>query len=171
MIKALKNKKGMTLTEILVGSIMFALFSIAISTILSPMVLAFMRANDFAEYNALLDAVGNQIASDMVRASEAPVLPAQDDITIQIPGEGAVRYTIDAAEGTLLRNGIPVFPEGFQRGKRVNFIVTLPAAGSYNIFVEITPRDGANRVGLSNAEQFRNYLVRPLSMINDTTTP
>ena len=192
MFKSVRNKKGMTLTEILVGGIMFAVFAIAISAIVSPMVLALMRASDFAEYSSLLDAVGNQISTDYVRASEPPTNGAAtpaviagavrgvDSVLIPIDGSEDVRYTIHAVDGTLLRNNTPVLPEGFYRGKQVSFTIisstdpdpliqalNLPQ-GSYIIRVNISVRANASRLALSGAELERDYYVRPILLINDT---
>jgi len=182
--KILTNKKGMTLTELLVGSIMLALFAIAISAILTPMVFAFMRANDFAEYNGLLDSVGNQISSDLVRATGLPnngATPAVDitgasiatnEVVISVAGEGDIRYTI-GPDGTLRRNNIDVFPEGYQRGKLVGFVVReVPGEpGCFSVEITIRPRPGAARAGMHVTDfQSRIFFVRPLTMINDPTS-
>ena len=172
----------MTLTEILVGSIMFAIFAIAISTILSPMVLSFMRANDFAEYNAILDSVGNQISSDLVKASAAPtdatalqvpigLIPVNNAFRIPIQTSDDIEYTVHAVNGTLLRNGNEVFSEGFYKGKEVDFTVALHplVPNSYIIVVTIRVPEGAtNRFGLSGADLEREFVVRPVLLINDT---
>jgi len=202
MIKALKCKKGMTLTEIIVGGIMFAIFTIAISLILSPMVITFMRANDFAEYNKIMDSVGNQIINDMSKATgqltsmtinaegNHVVIPpgthveippninnTANQLRIPILGSDDVEYTIvnetpgaSGSGGTLMRNDIPVFPEGFYKGKQVNFDVVEVGAGSgvYSIRIFVMPREGGNTFGISGSDLWRDYVARPLVLINDT---
>jgi len=190
MIKALKNKKGMTLTEIIVGGIMFAIFAIAISSILSPMVLAFMRANDFAEYNKILDSVGNQIVSDLVKATGVPTFePTADNgrgrLTIPIETADNVVYGI-TQNGALCRivptpaggeEIIEVFPEGFYKGKQIRLEFNNPARinnvnvpGCYSIVVHVQPRAGGNTFGLSGSDLSREYLARPL-VTPPTPTP
>ena len=72
MKKVFYNKKGMSLMEILVGSLMFAMIAVTVSAVLAPMMMSFSRAADFAEYNTLLDNVGNRIASDLAKSSGIP---------------------------------------------------------------------------------------------------
>jgi len=185
--KIFKSKKGMTLMEILVGSIMLAVFAVAISMIIPPMLLAFMRANDFAEYNALLDSVGNQIVSDVVRASDplttapagggaqveiAGAVTGVDNVTIPITGAGNVEYSI-SAQGTLERGGAEVFPQGFYKGKEIGFTIRAheDMDGAYEIVVIIRPLAGGNRFGLSGVDLERVFVARPLQLIDDTPPP
>ena len=65
LVKAVKNKKGLTLMELIVGILMFSIISVAISMLLAPILSSYARANDFAEYNALLDNIANQIIDDI----------------------------------------------------------------------------------------------------------
>jgi len=172
MFKALFNKKGMTLTEILVGSIMLALFSIGITAVISPMISSFLRANDFSEYNAFLDAVGNRIVTDFVRSTDAPVIVNNDmqpSLTLKVGGLEDIVYNIHNTDGTLLRNSEPVFPEGFYRGKQIGFNVVEhdDIEGCYILTVRVRARANSNRLISSNADQPRVFYVRPLALIND----
>jgi len=150
-----------------------------------------------------MDAVGNQIVSDIVKATEPltndATLPAAighsaghtdvppgtyplitnpaNHLRIPIATSDDVVYSIvnDATAatgvgGTLMRNGVPVFHEGFYKGKQVNFeIIQLDSedSGIYSIRVFIMPREGGNTFGISGSDLWRDYVARPLALIND----
>jgi len=136
-MKILKNKKGITLIELIVGIVMFGVITVAISTMLAPMLFSFMSANDFAEYNSLLDNLANQMINDLSQATEAPVfvpstasadgwaedetgLPDGAGLTIKTRNR-IVRYRVNDA-GVLQRAGvIEVFDD--DDGRRVTEVV------------------------------------------------
>jgi len=136
--KLLKSKKGFTLIELIVGLAIFAIISAAVSASLAPTLFAFMRANDFAEYNILLDSIANQILNDLSQSTDPPDFPdagnwpdGWNDITIT-KSTSWVRYTIDNAganRGMLMKETgggeIPVFPEEFYKRKIVAFKLNL----------------------------------------------
>jgi len=156
-----KNKKGMSLMEILVGSLLFALIAITVTALLAPMMLTFMRANDLAEYNKLLDNVGNIIVSDLSRASEALPASGENNVVITVSTGNTVAYTAPA--GSLLRNGVPVFPPGFYKGKTVSFDVSKTAPG-YTVTVTVSSAGRPAAVGVSIE---RDYSVLPLMLIEN----
>ena len=113
-MKILKNKKGLTLIELIVGIVMFTIIALTVATSLTPTLFAFMSANDFAEYNALLDNIANQIVGDMMQATEPspgsdnPVFPDNvwivddsEELIIRIPGR-VVRYSIGKADNSFI---------------------------------------------------------------------
>jgi type II secretory pathway pseudopilin PulG len=163
MRNALKNKKGMTLIEIIVGSLLFTLLVATVFTVLSPMMLAYSRANSLAEYNMVLDEVGNRIISDMAQASA--VTPGTDTLGLTI-NSVQVTYSIGVADGLLYRqtgtDPIPVFHPDFYRGKQVNFTVT-GASPNFTLAVTIDSPSGGR--GVSGATITREYAVRPLLMV------
>jgi len=152
MIKLLKGKKGITLIEIIVGMFLLSMVVLTVSAVITPMMKTFTTANDFAEYNTLLDSVGNRIVSDMAQSSAITNL---DPLTIVINSE-AIVYTDTG--GSLQRNGVPVFPEGFYRRKAIDFNVTGTPPG-FIVEVTISPSGG---FGTSGATITREYAVRPL---------
>ena len=166
IIKTIKNKKGLSLMEILVGSLMFALIAAMVSAVLAPMMLAYSRANDFAEYNTLLDIVGNRIANDMAQSSDIQQL---DPLTMVVRGS-VITYTVE--NGILLMSidnddptptSTPVFPPRFYRGKTIDFSVDVTPPG-YTIEVTIGPAQGQAAIGASIS---REYAVRPLLLIQN----
>jgi len=156
-----KNKKGMSLMEILVGSLMFALIAITVTAVLSPMMLTYMRANDLAEYNKLLDNVGNIIVSDLSRASEALPVSGENSVVITVSRGNTVEYT--AYGGSLLRNGDPVFPAGFYKGKTVSFDVSETTPG-YTVTVTVSSTGRPAAVGVTLE---RDYSALPLMLIEN----
>ena len=169
--KLLKSKKGFTLIELIVGLVIFGIISTAVATLLAPMLFAFIRANEFAEYNILLDNLANQIISDLSQSTEPPGFVAGGDqpdgtwnnVTITTPA-AIVRYTVEGADnrGILIReiNGEPhrVFTEDFYRRKLVSFKLNYlidADTPSYTLTVRL---DHVNR----NFEIERVYAVKPL---------
>lgn len=167
-----KNKKGMSLVEIIVGSLMFAMVAMTVASMFAPFMMAFARANDIAEYNTLLDAVGNRIASDLVRSSAAPgSLGAVDHVVLTIDSPDDVTYTTDLSEGniggSLLRNGHAVFPPGFYKGKIATFVVNAdPGSGGYIITVTVETSPNSNRFATSAAVVTRDFAVMPLMLVS-----
>ena len=162
IVKILKKKKGLSLMEILVGSLMFALIAVTVTSVLAPMMLAYSRANDFAEYNTLLDIVGNRIANDMAQASE---IRQENNPLIMVVRGSVITYTVDG-NGVLLTsigdNDLsPVFPPRFYRGKTIDFSIDETAPG-YTIEVTIGPATGQAAIGSTISRQ---YAVRPLLLI------
>jgi len=159
MMMILSNKKGMTLMELIVGMVMFSIISVSISMLLAPTLFAYMRANDFAEYNALLDNIANQIISDLSQSTDEPKFPpggdwiewrADDDssfLTITTRTR-LVRYTVgdlvfdtdnESLGGVLQRVGVnendepelfDVFSEDFYKRKAVSFSIEEATSNS-----------------------------------------
>jgi type II secretory pathway pseudopilin PulG len=140
MMKIIKNKKGISLIEIIVGSLMFAIVAISASAAMAPMLRAYAAANEFAEHNTLINNVANQIISDLSRATGTPASLTGETNEVLTGGTGLViptrtgdvTYTIgDAGDhhGVLLLrdaasgNVVPVFPRGYYRNKHVSFSV------------------------------------------------
>ena len=164
MSRTLKNKKGMTLIEIIVGSMLFVLVVVTVFTVLSPMMLAYSRANDLAEYNMLLDDIGNRIVNDIAQASEITQL---NPLTMTID---SVQVTYSIENGSLFRQtgttpSIPVFHPDFYRGKQTS----IEASGTApNFTLEVTISSPSGGQGASGAVITREYAVRPLLMVNGT---
>ena len=181
--KLLKSKKGFTLMELVVGLVIFGIISVSVAAALAPTLFAFMRANDFAEYNILLDNIANQIISDLSQATEEPEFdegserPGASWNSVTITKLAAiVRYTIsdgsgDEPPGILMReigssDPQPVFSEDFYKRKMVSFKLNTHNAvdepPSYTLTIRLVNTAG-------DFEIEREYAVRPL--ILHTYTP
>jgi len=165
MISIIKSKCGMTLMEVLVGGILFALVAATATAVLAPMMLAQSRANDFAEFNTLLDNLGNKIISDISQAEDVNFSGGTGDVN------GILSLTINSEEiiyiintdGILERNGVFVFHPDFYRGKTISFIVHTDTEPNYIVEVTVHPSGGG--IGTTAAEITRSYAVRPLLMV------
>jgi len=171
--KLLKNKKGFTLIELIVGLVIFGIISVAVSASLAPTLFAFMRANDFAEYNILMDSIANRIINDLSQSTEPPVFDEAgdwpegwNDITI-IKSASILRYTIDdvaANRGMLMietgGKEFLVFPDDFYKRKTVAFkLETISTDPNGPVAYLLTVRL-ENTNGDFSVE--REYAVRPL---------
>jgi len=172
--KLLKSKKGFTLIELIVGLVIFGIISTAVATLLAPTLFAFMRANDFAEYNILLDNIANQIISDLSQSTDPPVSTAAgtlpndtwNNLSITMPA-ARVRYTVAVDEDSVYQlpvlhreiNGVtsPVFTAEFYRRKLVSFkLESEPnVENAYKLTVRLEHENG-------NFVIERAYAVRPL---------
>jgi len=167
MRKILKNKKGFTLMELIVGMVIFAIISISISMVLTPTLSAFRRANDFAEYNALLDNIANQIIGDLSQSVREPDFEPDVDIddnvlTIHLNAK-VVRYYIN--NGVLWREvgdtAMPVFTEDFYHRKSLS-IAFAPVDADDTDFVSYTLTITIRENGGAGFEVSRDYVIRPL---------
>ena len=178
LTKILKSKKGLTLMELIVGILMFTIISITISMLLAPILMSYTRANDFAEYNALLDNIANRIVNDLSQSTMPPVFTpdpgpwAQDDgIFLEVfTNNRIIRYALSG--GVLQRAdrldaaGDPdlhdVFSEDFYRRKDVSFMLEEadenPDFTGYRLTVRLTERRTAG------FQIYREYAIRPLML-------
>jgi type II secretory pathway pseudopilin PulG len=162
VLRILKNKKGMTLMELIVGSMMFAIIAITVTSVLSPMLRAYVRANDIAEYNTLLDSVANRIISDLSESIYPPIISGNNQVTIRKPHN--VIYTVPASgdnAGILHRDGIPVFSGHYYKNKSVSFIVTQNTSAGVGVSYTLTVTIIRDSDGFPIP---RNYTVRPLAL-------
>ncbi|MCL2249382.1 MAG: hypothetical protein FWC13_08930 [Oscillospiraceae bacterium] len=166
MISALKSDKGLSLMEILVAGLMFAILASTVIMVISPMMLAYSRANSLAEYNTILDSVGNTIISQLSGAV------SEDSIDFDNSGDGSLVFTSALEEitfsvnddGHLLRNGNLVFPGEFYGGKQISFEVfevNVNQSPAFQVEVTIFPSGGP---GGATAEIYRTYTVLPLML-------
>jgi len=166
--KLLKNKIGMTLMEIMVGSMLFGLVAMTVTAALAPMMLAFNRANDFAEYNLVMDTVANRLTSEIAQASSIDISNSAELKVVTSIGE--IRYHVNNGQlwqifksgpvGTT-SPGIEVFPDDFYKGKQISFTVTheppiSPETTSQNYTVTID----ISSTGPSGATATRTYAAR-----------
>ena len=182
-MQVLKSKKGMTLMELIVGLVIFSVISVSLSILLAPMLFSYMRANDFAEYNALLDNIANQLISDLSNSIEEPdfvpnawVVDHSGGLTITMltrTVKYTVRNTVPGTGGVLQREGVnaagavvrvDVFSEDFYKRKIVSFRLRQDTAidplTGYILTVRL--RENSNLGNLFEIE--REYAVRPLML-------
>jgi prepilin-type N-terminal cleavage/methylation domain-containing protein len=163
ILKTLKSKSGVTLMELIVGVVIFAIITTAVSAVLAPMLRAYSHANELAELNALLDTIANPIKNDMSDATD-PLEKLGIDNEILIPiNTNTIKYTI-GGDGVLLCSvndspPMPVLPKTFYNNKSVDFRVIRidPPEAAYTLTIIIrSDRDDGREMAR------RDYAVRPL---------
>ena len=115
MIKILKSKSGMTLTELLVGMVIFSIITAASTAVLGPTLNAFGKANDLAEINMLLDNLIAEMEMDIARATGIEI--SGNELTITT-NTGPVEYQVSGS-GYLEKNGRLVLRQAYYRNMRV----------------------------------------------------
>lgn len=122
LLSILKLKKGMTMIELVVGMLIFAVIASSVAAVLVPTLNAYMKANELAEVNTLLDNLSEEMLSDIARATAVSVddVAGNGKITI-ITGIGNIDYYVDT--GVLCRAGgagdVPVLEKRYYKGKSV----------------------------------------------------
>jgi len=151
----------MTLVELIVGMLLFAIIAASVSAILVPMLRIQSHANELAEQNALLDTVANQIIGNLSSATVPLKNPGADnEIYITVDNPDDVKYTVDESNGIMLKNGSPVFSKSFYKNKSISFFCKETQDDSkkvYELTVIILSDKGGEIIR-------RNYAVRPLAL-------
>jgi len=159
--KILKCKKGLTLTELIMSILIFTIITGTVSAVLGPLLRTYMRANELAELNTLLDTIANRLITDISDAT-VPVGHGPNSCSISI-GSNVIIYTVgtgDDDDGVLLKSvndsvPTPILSKIYYDGKSVRFNLT-GGPGVYMLNIEIfSDRDG--RVMID-----RDYAIRPL---------
>lgn len=176
--------------EILVGSLIFTMVAMTVSSVMAPIMMAFNRANSLAEYSTVLDSVGNQIANDIMRGV---VLETEPDLTLPINSvfpddyddgyvmilvrtEGTIEYRTALVGGLqiLQRRISPataftdVFARDFYRAKNVSFQVTEADDIEQGFNIEVTV-DSFNQMsrGAAGGSITRTFAVRTMFTESD----
>jgi len=107
--KKLKNKKGMTLIELMVGMLIFSMLGASASVILAPTMRVAFGAIDLAENNSLLALMSSELLSDMKRAVNMTVT-VDNELEIEI-GAFDSNPILDGAGNPILDGaGNPIIP-------------------------------------------------------------
>jgi len=174
LLKLIKNRRGATLVELMVGMIIAAIVMGAASTIMAPMLRVFMHAGELSETNKLLDTVAALIIDDINRA-ETPTSINGNVITITTNVE-VFEYYIDPTDNILMRRTVdrdtgnpvpntnfPVFAEDFYRHKGLGVTYNTPNVdvsnninGPFEFTLTIIGRDGPMTS--------RTYAVNPMGL-------
>ena len=153
----LKNKKGATLTELVVGLAVLSIIITASAAVLVPVLQVNSRANELAERNLLLDNIANLVIGDLASSTENPrieTIGVDNELFITISAKDDVWYSV-SDEGALLRNGDEVLPRYFYANNHVSFdLAETTTPGGYTLTVTLINNNGS--------ELSRGYAVNPL---------
>ena len=161
MKKLLRNKKGMTLVEVLVGMLVFTILVTLITWILVPITRFYTQTNDLAETNLLLDNLSNQMLDDLWGAVD--VAASGTELTIRTNADTVV-YDIgtDNNEGLICKDDRPILDRKYYKGKTINLeyldtdekLISGTAPSAFLIRITLLS-DGAIVAS-------RDYAVKPL---------
>lgn len=172
----LKDHRGMSLIELMIGMFVFAVVITATLYIFVPLMDTMVRSNEVAEYNTLFDNVANLIISDI---SSLTLMPGGNldlnDGPVSLNTNRLITYDKDSIqdsdtgmrEGTIRRNGNPLLPERFA-GERtdISFRLALDSDPDievvYLLTVSLTRRNPRTGEINENLTITRDYAVRPL---------
>ena len=149
MFKYLKNKKGMTLVEVVISLIIMSLIAVSVSQLMVSFTTLYARVNSIAETNTIFDNISNEILNDLREAKSVAI--NGDEIRIQ-KQMTTVKY--DVHDERVRRNGADVFKKEFYKNKTVGLSFE-ENTGTVTFTIFLTS-DGA--------EIDRSYVVRPLGM-------
>ena len=147
--------------EIIVGMLLFGMVVLTMTAAINPLMMAYRRANDLAEYNQLLDTIGNRMVSEMAKTSVTPIIGA-NALTIVVDNVTLI-YTVNAGGHLQLQRGAapvaPVYQPGFYEGKTIAFNFDDSAPPNYFLNLTVTSNMAG---GTSGSTITRQYAVRPL---------
>jgi prepilin-type N-terminal cleavage/methylation domain-containing protein len=159
MLKRLNNRKGVTLTELIAAMLVLSIIMLAVSMVFVPLFNAYVRANNFAEINTILDNISAVILSDLANAAEVPVFE-EDEGMLTIEARPRVQYSMD---GDIIvrdvggRGSQPIFHEGFYRNNSVRI-------DDYSDDTLTLVLGELRRDGTFGEIVRRSYAVRPLGL-------
>jgi len=163
MKKLLKSKKGVSLMELIVGMMLFGMVALTVTAAISPLMMAYRRANDLAEYNQILDVIGNRVAGEMAKATS--ITTGTDTLTLVVDNVTVV-YSLNSGHLQVQRGTAAatlVYQAEFYRGKTISFDFTGSVPADRTYFFNLTVTSTALS-GTSGATLTRPYAVRPLLM-------
>lgn len=163
LLKILKNKRGVTLMELIIGMVISVIITTYVSAVLAPMMNVFYRSNDLAEVNTLLDNVSELMINDFSRATGINI--GATNVTISTSVGNVIYSNLGGGAGSVLQRRSPdsstpadVFAENYY--KRKTLIVTInPASGditgSFTLTLSVNDRN-------DNPLASREYAVNPI---------
>ena len=146
MIRVIRNNKGLTLVELVIGMVVLTIILTMVVSIVMPMMQFQRRANLLAEQNSLLDNLANQIIYDIsmatsiittletINAPAAPGISAPLLIPVSASSGSEIEYDIETfipagsnEHTSLIRRSQAeitnyLLPDRFHRGLRVQSI-------------------------------------------------
>lgn len=171
----IKNKKGMTLIEIILGISLFSILSVTTSAIIGPVMSAVKDVSSYSEVNGLLDNLANEITSNLAEAAVVSYDNDSGKLTITTTSYHVVEYEVDKEEKIIYKNGAPLIAKGFYNGNIVNFglydadsISDIADIDDETLYKHVTPNTKVFLLLLKMGDSEHNllmrkaYLVKPL---------
>ena len=153
MIRRLRNKKGMTLTELIVAMLVMSIIMLAVTTVFLPIYNAYVNANELAEINSLLNSLSSYVMSDLENAREVPDF---DDNTLVIDTRITVTYATNG-DNILTRNAVPILDAGFYKRKGARIAGFTELDGVFTIELALVDRNNVEIIR-------RSYSAKPIGL-------
>lgn len=116
------NKKGMTLIELIAAMLVFTVIATTVTTVLVSITKVYIKANDLAESNLLLDNLSAELMEDLTSATDIEFSDTINDakaLTV-VTGKGKTVYDFNS-EGYLTRDygsgPVLVLDKGYYKNK------------------------------------------------------
>jgi prepilin-type N-terminal cleavage/methylation domain-containing protein len=154
MLKPLKNNKGVTLTELVVGMLVLAIIMLAVTSVFLPIYNAYVHANNMAEVNNLMNALSSVIMSDVESAGPGGITPGNP---FTVKTRENITYSLTDGGFLLRQQGAnpprEVFNRGFYRRNSIDAMTLGPPDA--NRMVTLT-------LGVGGVT--RTYTARPIGL-------
>ena len=173
----IKDTKGMTLTELLIGLFVFSIIAASVITMLVSSLGAYIRVRDYSEVNTLMDNLSELVMLDVMSATPfpdefPPPLPQPGDV-FTIFTTHYVVYSVHPANPPydtreiLMRNGRPVLAAGFYRSISLDSVklsdeddedvpLLKDPIGQVKLTLTLSPGGGM--------PQTRDYITKPVGL-------
>lgn len=148
--KLLRDRRGVTLAELIVTMAIFALITAATAALLVPTLSSYAKANELAELNSLLDTLSTELTGAMSASDHPPDIAADKaQVTLYAAGSSTSYYI---QNGILYRQpgntaGGPVLQPGYYKNKQLSLEfsytqTTTPPSAILTTKLRLTLRDG-----------------------------
>ena len=165
LLRVLDNK-GLTLLELLIALVLFVIITVAATTAFMPTFNTYLKANELAEVNTILDNVSALIMEDVIMAESINITPATPSIatSFSINTTHVVYYYMH--DGVLTRragdgdpaSGTSLLDQGFFRNATVTADIDIRPDGLVTLTLIMESTDEWSRT--------REYMARPVRMQN-----
>ena len=112
-LRRVLNNKGLTLVEMILALLVFAIITVAAASFFGPTLKAYIQANDLAEVNTLLDTIATIVMEDLVSATEVSTA-TPTGISFMLITTHEITYAVvtdsETNRGVLERTGFDAIP-------------------------------------------------------------
>jgi prepilin-type N-terminal cleavage/methylation domain-containing protein len=169
-MSVIKNKKGLTLMEMVVAMVVMSIIMMAVMTVFLPTYNAISNALEVAEVNSLFNSLSSVILSDIESARGIGGGDGAFTVTTRVnvqyvygldvvpDGEGRIRGRLTRGTNISGNPGlpVPVFAEGFYKRKTIG-VSCVEANGRVTLSLTLYDRNGFE---IAN----RTYIAHPVGL-------
>lgn len=93
LTKALRNRRGVTLVELIITMALFSIITAAAAALLPPTLASYAKANELAELNTLLDTLTTELSAAMAGIDTEPTLSTDGTQITLTTGTNSATYS------------------------------------------------------------------------------